>query len=130
MRTLTIGNSLIADSEPCYVIAEIGHNHGGNVATACDMIRIAKACGTDAVKLQKRENATLKARLEPPRITITDEDRARYRADERHAFKLRVLATMGIIAGIGFCLGVLGGGARPGGIPSRRIHFLSGTSRP
>jgi sialic acid synthase len=62
MRSLTIGNTRIGDDQPCYVIAEIGHNHGGNVATACDMIRVAKACGACAVKLQKRANETLYSR--------------------------------------------------------------------
>ena len=68
MRTLTIGQRVINDESPCYVISELGHNHGGNVQTACDMIRIAKACGADAVKLQKRDNATLysKAILDQP----------------------------------------------------------------
>lgn len=62
MRSLRIANRSISDADPCYVIAEIGGNHGGDVATACDMIRIAKACGADAVKLQKRSNDTLYAR--------------------------------------------------------------------
>lgn len=59
MRELTIAGRTINDTSPCYVIAEIGHNHGGDVQTACQMIRVAKAVGADAVKLQKRDNATL-----------------------------------------------------------------------
>lgn len=59
MRELRIGNRLVSDSEPCYVISELGHNHGGDVATACNMIRVAHAVGADAVKLQKRDNKTL-----------------------------------------------------------------------
>lgn len=59
MRTLQIGNRRISDSDPCYVIAEVGHNHGGSVPVAADMIRVAAACGADAVKLQCRDNATL-----------------------------------------------------------------------
>jgi sialic acid synthase len=59
MRQLQIGNRRISDSDPCYVIAEIGGNHGGSVLTACDMIRIAAACGADAVKFQCRDNDTL-----------------------------------------------------------------------
>jgi len=37
------------------VIAEIGINHNGNIQTAMTMAEIAKACGADFVKLQKRE---------------------------------------------------------------------------
>lgn len=59
MRRLQIGSRVIDDSSPCYVIAEIGSNHGGSVSTACDMVRIAAACGADAVKFQCRSNETL-----------------------------------------------------------------------
>ena len=59
MREIVINGRHIRDDEPCYVIAEIGHNHQGNYATARDMIRKAAACGADAVKLQKRDVDTL-----------------------------------------------------------------------
>jgi sialic acid synthase len=59
MRRLKIGNKLINDNGGCYIIAEIGHNHQGNLETAKDMFRSAKECGADAVKLQKRDNRAL-----------------------------------------------------------------------
>lgn len=61
MRQLQIGNRRISDSDPCFVIAEIGSNHGGSVETAVQMIRVAHACGADAVKFQCRDNDTLYA---------------------------------------------------------------------
>lgn len=59
MRSLKIGNTLVSDESGCYVISELGHNHGGSAAVACDMIRMSAASGAHAVKLQKRDNRTL-----------------------------------------------------------------------
>lgn len=59
MRELVIDSRRIADDEPCYVIAEVGHNHGGSVETAKQMIHAAADAGAHAVKFQKRDNATL-----------------------------------------------------------------------
>ena len=59
MRELTIAGRRIADDAPCYVIAEIGGNHGGDVEVAFQMITEAAHCGANTVKFQKRANATL-----------------------------------------------------------------------
>lgn len=59
MRSLSIDGKIIQDHGHCYVIAEIGHNHQGSLETAREMFRVAKACGADAVKLQKRSNRQL-----------------------------------------------------------------------
>ena len=47
------------DGPDCYVIAEIGHNHQGDLNKAKEMFRTAKECGVNAVKLQKRDNRSL-----------------------------------------------------------------------
>ena len=57
--TLRIGTHQIGDDTPCYVIAEIGHNHQGRVEKARELFREAKLAGADAVKLQKRDNRAL-----------------------------------------------------------------------
>jgi N-acetylneuraminate synthase/sialic acid synthase len=62
VREITINGHRIADDEPCYVIAEVGHNHGGKFETARTMIQTAAACGASAVKLQKRDNDALYSR--------------------------------------------------------------------
>lgn len=41
-----------SEIHPCYLIAEIGVNHNGDVALAKKMIAAAKQCGADAVKFQ------------------------------------------------------------------------------
>lgn len=59
MRELTIGPDRIADDTDCYVIAEIGHNHQGELQKCKEMFLHAKECGAHAVKLQKRDNRSL-----------------------------------------------------------------------
>ncbi len=59
MRELVLGGRRIADDTPCFVVAEIGHNHQGSVEKAKELFRAARDCGVDAVKLQKRDNRTL-----------------------------------------------------------------------
>lgn len=54
-----IGQTSINDASDCYVIAEIGHNHQGDVEKARQLFAKAKECGVDAVKLQKRDNRAL-----------------------------------------------------------------------
>ena len=46
----------------CFVIAEIGHNHGGDVETCKQLFQAAKYAGVSAVKLQKRDNRALYTR--------------------------------------------------------------------
>src|SRR5688500_10893694 len=59
MRELRIGPDRIADDTDCYVIAEIGHNHQGDIEKCKAMFLEAKKCGANAVKLQKRDNKAL-----------------------------------------------------------------------
>lgn len=58
-REFRIGKEIITDGPQCYVIAEIGHNHQGDLDVCKKMILSAKQCGVDAVKLQKRTNKLL-----------------------------------------------------------------------
>jgi len=58
-RRLQVDGFEIHDGSDCYVIAEIGHNHQGDVDKAKQLIHAAKECGADAVKFQKRDNRTL-----------------------------------------------------------------------
>jgi N-acetylneuraminate synthase len=49
-----IGKKLVGVGHPCYVIAEIGINHNGDLDLAKRLISVAVAAGCDAVKFQKR----------------------------------------------------------------------------
>ena len=62
MLELVVDGRVIARDGPAYVIAEIGHNHQGDVEKAKALVRAARECGADAVKLQKRDNAQLYTR--------------------------------------------------------------------
>ena len=53
-REIKIGNKLVGDGHPAYVIAEIGINHNGDLGIAKQMIDAAVHAGADAVKFQKR----------------------------------------------------------------------------
>jgi sialic acid synthase len=59
---LNIDGVDIHDDGDCYLIAEIGHNHQGSLDQAKAMVTMAKDCGADAVKVQKRSNRTLYTR--------------------------------------------------------------------
>lgn len=54
MTAVRIGDRDVGDGHPCYVIAEIGINHNGDVAQAKRLISVASAAGCNAVKFQKR----------------------------------------------------------------------------
>ena len=54
MPEIKIGNRLVGDGQPCYIIAEIGINHNGDINIAKKLIDVAAAAKVDAVKFQKR----------------------------------------------------------------------------
>jgi len=54
MGTIKIANRLVGDNQPCFIVAEIGINHNGDINLAKRLISVAVAAGCDAVKFQKR----------------------------------------------------------------------------
>lgn len=54
IESVRIGNRAVGNASPCYVIAEIGINHNGDLDLAKRLISVAVAAGCDAVKFQKR----------------------------------------------------------------------------
>ena len=53
-RHIKVGNREIGDGHPCFLIAEIGLNHNGDIDIAQMLMDEAKEAGFDAVKFQKR----------------------------------------------------------------------------
>ena len=52
MRTVALGERLVGDEQPVYVIAEAGSNHDRDLSQARRLIDVAAAAGADAVKFQ------------------------------------------------------------------------------
>ena len=78
-------------ADRCYIIGEIGINHNGDLATALQLIDVAKAAGCNAVKFQKRSprDCVPKAEWGKPRETpwgtmkyIDYRDRMEFGVDE------------------------------------------------
>ena len=53
-REVKIGNRLVGEGHPTYIIGEIGINHNGDLDVAKKLIDSARDAGMDAVKFQKR----------------------------------------------------------------------------
>jgi len=64
-EAVRIADRLVGSAQPCFVIAEIGINHNGDLSVAKRLIDIAVAAGCDAVKFQKR---TLEAVYSPEEL--------------------------------------------------------------
>jgi N-acetylneuraminate synthase/sialic acid synthase len=60
---VVVDGTVITRDGPAYVIAEIGHNHQGDVEKAKALVHAARECGVDAVKFQKRDNRALFTRV-------------------------------------------------------------------
>ncbi|MDY0129035.1 MAG: N-acetylneuraminate synthase [Methanosarcina vacuolata] len=69
MVRIKISNKLIGEDEPCFIIAEAGVNHNGDINLAKKLIDIASNAGADAVKFQ-----TFKAE----KLVLQDTDKAEY----------------------------------------------------
>src|SRR5215469_3208 len=54
LAEMRLGSKVVGRGKPCYVLAEIGINHNGNIDIAKKLISVAVGAGCDAVKFQKR----------------------------------------------------------------------------
>ncbi len=53
--SVKIGDKRVGIGKPCFVVAEIGINHNGDINIAKQLIKLAHDAGFDAVKLQKKD---------------------------------------------------------------------------
>ena len=54
IKNIRIGNRILGEDQPAFIIAEIGINHNGDLDTALRLVDVAASAGCDAVKFQKR----------------------------------------------------------------------------
>jgi sialic acid synthase SpsE len=68
MRTILIGDRRVGDGEPCFIVAEAGVNHNGELGIAKQLVGVAVQAGADAVKFQKRSvpDILIRSALEVP----------------------------------------------------------------
>jgi N,N'-diacetyllegionaminate synthase len=52
MKKVKIADRLVGEEEPCFIIAESGVNHNGDVKLAKKLVEAAKKSGADAIKFQ------------------------------------------------------------------------------
>ena len=53
-KAVAVGQYLISDDHPAFIVAELGINHNGNISIAKELILAAATAGANAVKFQKR----------------------------------------------------------------------------
>ena len=59
MREVKIGNKIIGDNQPVFIVAEAGVNHNGNFKLAKKLIDVAAKANVDAIKFQTFDPDTL-----------------------------------------------------------------------
>ena len=75
VSSLEIRGRKIGPGQPCFIIAEAGVNHNGDVSMASEMIRAAAAAGVDAVKFQT---------FVPEKLVAAEAPRAEYQIEATH----------------------------------------------
>ena len=58
-KGFTIGDHVISESSPSFIIAEIGNNHNGDINLAKKLVDLALEAGADCVKFQMRDMGAL-----------------------------------------------------------------------
>jgi len=102
IQAIAIKGRPIGPGAPCFIIAEGCDNHLGNMETAKEMVRQAKACGADAIKFQHhlpdeemlREGVPMSANFNMPLYEFLE--RYALKLEQHHELK-RYCEELGII---------------------------------
>lgn len=71
-HVLQIGNRVIGEGTPAYIIAEMSANHAGSLAHAKEIIHAAKEAGADCIKIQTYTADTMTIDCDNEYFQITD----------------------------------------------------------
>jgi len=74
MISVKIGSKTIGDEHPCYIIAEVGSNHNGDIENAKTLINVAKEANADAVKFQLFKAEKLYSKYTPTFEYLKEKD--------------------------------------------------------
>lgn len=58
-KEFKVGNKVLDENSPAYIIAEMSANHGGSLDRALELVRVAKEIGADCIKIQTYTADTL-----------------------------------------------------------------------
>jgi pseudaminic acid synthase len=67
---ISIGNKIIGDNNPVFIVAELSANHNGSIETAIKSVRAAKKAGADAIKLQTYLPESMTINTSRPEFTV------------------------------------------------------------
>lgn len=59
MHNIHLGQRIIGENQPCFIVAELSANHNQDISRAKDIIKAAKQAGADAIKLQTYTPSTM-----------------------------------------------------------------------
>ena len=71
LNKIKIGNHIIGENYPVFVIAEAGINHNGSLSIAKKLVNVAKNAGADCFKIQTHitEEEMIKTNIPPGKIS-------------------------------------------------------------
>ena len=73
-NTFKINEKTIGPGQKPYIIAELSGNHNQSIDRALELIRIAKECGADAIKLQTYTADTMTLNISKGEFFVSDKD--------------------------------------------------------
>ncbi len=80
-KNIRIGDFVLSDQHPCFIIAEAGVNHNGSVETAIELIHKAKETGADCVKFQTFRASSVITKEAPKaayQLKVTDKEESQF----------------------------------------------------